>query len=677
MVSPTCKRETADDHQRLIELCLKAIERSRKDNPDAEIWSISTDGDSRRRGVFYALTTCQDLPPDDLLRKRLGEMPLFDYRCGKNHLTASCDPKHCFKRLRNKHLTDQGTAIMGHNFNDAVLRVHLSDLTEETLNELLNPNDKQDVTLMNRLLGAVVGLGVAHEIDSPIVKKSRTALRLLGCLYHHFLETYTNIRLNLTAQLQHLAAASHLMMCLYNLDKGRFMTVQLYYDLTVMVKDTYFCVAKTQLHDPDGQFWIILLGTDGLEKLFGIVRTIARSDMNCDALQLTDRLGISSTCNRILAHHPDWLSGPRRLSLKAASEQGAETSQKLDHINPASWKGNLYVKNVVLRRCWSKGREDALKELQDAGVNYNFDEMEARGCSMTCPLKMGQVVGIGAKSSVDEVEDEEDDIPETFIPASDTVINIRLPLEDHITDIPELDELAAAQLERKYEAWVKIDPDDENSKLQHKSTVMRVGSKPHTSGPQSQDRLRRVCGYTRHPTLISPGGDIRRIQITEGAGDRVNVLDPVCVLLRCSKSDIFLGIAQVTRIRIEHQNVDAILTKYMDEPDITFSFQIIDIVPIANGAPQDGGEWEWCGKVGVQVVDVSPKLISTTDAVLLPPTTPAFERFTGANTYRFSTQVLNDIGCTLVEKNREDFSRIPEVKRVSTFPYQSTTGEFQ
>jgi hypothetical protein len=57
-----------------------------------------------------------------------------------------------------------------------------------------------------------------------------------------------------------------------------------------MVKNAYFCVAKAKVDDPHGKFWIILLGTDRLEVLFGILRTMVGNDANLDLLQLGLRL---------------------------------------------------------------------------------------------------------------------------------------------------------------------------------------------------------------------------------------------------------------------------------------------------------------------------------------------------------------------------------------------------
>ena len=57
-----------------------------------------------------------------------------------------------------------------------------------------------------------------------------------------------------------------------------------------MIKNVYFCVAKAKVDDPNGNFYVLLLGTDRLEELFGILRTMIGNDTNLDVYQLASRL---------------------------------------------------------------------------------------------------------------------------------------------------------------------------------------------------------------------------------------------------------------------------------------------------------------------------------------------------------------------------------------------------
>jgi hypothetical protein len=174
---------------------------------------------------------------------------------------------------------------------------------------------------------------------------------------------------------------------------------QLYFDVQTWIKNTFFCVAKTKLDDPDGEFWLILLGTDTLEHLFGVVRTMISTDANADLLQLGNCLEAAATCCRILAEHPDWVRGPRRLSIRNWHDDPGDISTKYDHINPASWRGNVYVKDVVLLTSWTSGWRAAEQELQAANFPVPFTEMKRSGnIDMLCPFGDGKVILINGLS---------------------------------------------------------------------------------------------------------------------------------------------------------------------------------------------------------------------------------------------------------------------------------------
>jgi hypothetical protein len=188
-----------------------------------------------------------------------------------------------------------------------LIKAHLlnaSTLDERGINALLSPKDKQDVKLMYDLLTSIACLHDANATNSPAEQQTWGLLVLLGKLYAHLLEAYTNVDLTLHQQLTHLSAAAHLIIAFYAKEKGGSMPSQLYFDLMTMIKNAYFCVAKTQVDDPEGSFWIILLGSDPLEALFGKVRTISGCDSNIDQLQLANRTDSTVICTNILVEHP-------------------------------------------------------------------------------------------------------------------------------------------------------------------------------------------------------------------------------------------------------------------------------------------------------------------------------------------------------------------------------------
>ena len=250
-------------------------------------------------------------------------------------------------------MTLDGVVLTPQLLKRHLLKQGLKD--ERGINALLSPKDKQDVKLMYDLLSSIATLPPPSQDDSPSEQQSRNILYLLSKLYSHLLEVYTNINLSLHQQLVHLSAAAHLILAFYAKEKGGSMPSQLYFNLMTMIKNAYFCVAKTQIDEPDGSFWIILLGSDPLETHFGKVSTIQGNDSNVDQLQLANQTDSVVICTRILAENPEWERGPRRLNMKTWAEEAGDVSMKLDHINPHSWRGNVTVKNVVLLTCWTEG----------------------------------------------------------------------------------------------------------------------------------------------------------------------------------------------------------------------------------------------------------------------------------------------------------------------------------
>jgi hypothetical protein len=228
-----------------------------------------------------------------------------------------------------------------------------------------------------------------------------------------------DINLSLNEQLVHLSAAAHLVLAIYHSDKGEFIPVQTCFDLMSIIKNNYFCVPKTQLDNPAGDFFIILLGTDGLEKIFGKVWPMIGNDTNVDQLQLTNRIDGAVKCVNILEAHPEWGGQARRLSVKPLPKDATEISSKYDHINPRSWKGVANVVNVALDECWSSGRRSAEKSLKGADLTPPFEKMEEdSGFDILRPFGKSKTMLVDGKEAGerDESDEERDDPQSTPLP---------------------------------------------------------------------------------------------------------------------------------------------------------------------------------------------------------------------------------------------------------------------
>ncbi|KAF8888953.1 hypothetical protein CPB84DRAFT_1816493 [Gymnopilus junonius] len=275
--------------------------------------SIASDGESHHGEAFICLTFKCKLHPSSLIFTYLRDLKFMNMEVGNDDLMADKDFKHIFKQCQNLHV-----------------------------NSILNPNDKQDVKLAYNLL---------HESHHPGFMDTRETLRTLRTFFQHILLPYICIDLDLTEQLIHLSAAAHMLLAMWHEGAGSaFMPSQLYIDIQIMIKNVFFCVVKTKADNPDGQFFLILLGTDHLEELFGILHTMVGGDMSLDILQLV--LGI-------LANHPEWDRSPQCLNLPALLKDGLDIHKDVDHIKPASWHGNMSVANVNLWTCWIEGHHHA------------------------------------------------------------------------------------------------------------------------------------------------------------------------------------------------------------------------------------------------------------------------------------------------------------------------------
>ncbi|KAK0491941.1 hypothetical protein EDD18DRAFT_1080307, partial [Armillaria luteobubalina] len=76
--------------------------------------------------------------------------------------------------------------------------------------------------------------------------------------------------------------------------------------IIIMIKNVFFCIAAGKIDNPNGNFHLILLGTNGLKKLFGILCTMVSNDTNVNMLQLANCLTGTTEVANILAHYPKW-----------------------------------------------------------------------------------------------------------------------------------------------------------------------------------------------------------------------------------------------------------------------------------------------------------------------------------------------------------------------------------
>ena len=644
------------------------------------LYCIETDGDSRRRRALIEITFIGDLPMSNPIYPTLSSLALFDLKCGVDALTPDFDWKHVLKRMRNTAVRLKGFTINGNSITAAVIKAHLvsTGMSAVSADSLLAPNDKQDVLLMVKLLYAISTLPPPASADSPLAQSIRRTLHLLGRLYSSLLNAYLDTSLSLHQQLVHLSCAAHLVLNLYNRDKGDFIPVQSYFDLMSMIKNAYFCVGKAQVDNPNAKFFLILLGTDGLEKIFGKVRSMVGNDTNADILQLANRIDGAVKCVNILELHPEWGGEARRLGVGPLQGNVDNISSKYDHINPRSWKGDVCVNQVVLVGCWNEGRRNAETCLVSAGIDSSFDRMQREGgYGILCPFGGGKVVLVdGLRAGERDETEEEFDLPSVI----ETTTDSAGANPESVENQPDIDDLAAtAELESLEDKtpvpYISIDPNNPSARKVHKSSVLRLLSDPLTF-TESRDRLKRVRGYSRYNEGITPSTSEAPSAPTPEDDDRLYLQDPALTLVQCD-TRVYLAVFQVLSIRRDGKEVPSLPPVFLVEPNIRIQGQVMKLSLITRPDDHQGSDWDWEWNGGFESKGVFRDLEGRFVQQVNPDRQPASRgRNTGEETYVFKSPELRAIAATMDERLSKDHNSLPVVPISDSFPYRSATGKY-
>ena len=579
-------------------------------------------------------------------------LPLMNLEVGEDDITADKDYKHIFKRLRNLLLRDKGLDVHGVHIKPAVVRSHFAsnNLTSTRTDYLLNPNDRQDVKLAYDMLQEIWSLPNPPTDALPGFRQTRSCFHLLGALFRHILIPYICVDLSLSEQLEHLSAASHLLFGLFSENKAttKLMPTQLDIDIMIMVKNVYFCVAKAKVDDPQGNFWIILLGTDRLEVLFGILRTMVGNDANLDLLQLGLRLTGTTEVSTVLAKYPHWDRAPRRLKLPAISRDGLTIHEHVDHVNPASWRGNVKVSQVILQTCWKLGRRKVEEDFPF--LIHTLRVATEQSFNLFSPL--GEDLVKGPRDA-----DDYDDTLEGIEPDSHLAV---AP-----SPSPDLEDAIAEELPcGKHKPYFEL-----GGKEVYKARYLNHAFSQYKK-TGSTDRLKRVASIQRYAVKLTdnhPG--ILDCDPMSG-DDQVQMDLPVASLVRC-RGRIFLCVGEVNDIIVDNQHTDHIAVEYLAEQTVVVSYQMLYIVPAkVQDDPNLKNDWRWSGGRGLGSHRVPGRLIQ--------PINPSLSTKEPRNPfYLFESGVLMAIGKTILGKLESGNANlvIPEVKESEWFPYREETGK--
>src|ERR1700761_4614449 len=149
LISGSCKRETGEQHAQILETTLDAARVT-----NLRTICICSDGEARRGKAMIHLTFKNRLSPSSAIYDLLCDLEFMNFMVGDDDLTADKDYKHVFKCLRNWLLRLRGIVVLDLEISMAALRsqLHHGGLNQTHTNNLLHPNDRQNVNLAYTLL---------------------------------------------------------------------------------------------------------------------------------------------------------------------------------------------------------------------------------------------------------------------------------------------------------------------------------------------------------------------------------------------------------------------------------------------------------------------------------------------------------------------------------------------
>ena len=108
----------------------------------------------------------------------------------------------------------------------------------------------------------------------------------------------------------------------------------------------FFVVQQAQNLCPGEKMYLWQVGSDDLENLFAVVRTLTHS-RNVNLKELGERLGAAVAMQRVYSDHESWRRVSRRLN------------GTFDHMDTTTWDkgaaGNTDLRGVDLGSVWESG----------------------------------------------------------------------------------------------------------------------------------------------------------------------------------------------------------------------------------------------------------------------------------------------------------------------------------
>jgi hypothetical protein len=332
-----------------------------------------------------------------------------------------------------------------------------------------------------------------------------------------------------------------------------------------------------------------------------------------------------------------------------------ELTSKVDHINPASWRGDVHVKNVNPQTSWILGQQKAIELVPNA--KKVFEDGEGND-AIDFLSPFGQIL-VNQRDEEDGAYDcsdllaeyppsneDIDESPATHIRPAASVSHSDTTLDGDLEDA-----MASELLRGPVSSDVMI-----GGKKMGKPAALRLRLQ-HRVNRASTDRLRRVeevpCFNSSDKGSFS---DNLIISGSEFGSPCIRVGHPAAALVRCDEK-VFLALVNVTGLKLGDIDLPGLEIKYLGDKTAKIDVQILRIVPTTEDIDPTGQhDWCWLQQMDMVCKNVPGRLICPIDATMLI-------RKPGETTYLFvSTSLLALAGNLYRQLSANDSLRIPAVK---------------
>jgi hypothetical protein len=160
-------------------------------------------------------------------------------------------------------------------------------MSDPKIDVLFQPDDAQNVPCAVELIQA---LRKVDDIPQATLdfgeQQDIRAISGFAKIFGAFLDGFTNNTLSLSEQMASLSKYAHMAAYLQRTDGEKFMKGELYADTMAAVTNAFVSLAKQQKLGPHLPFFLFLLGSDGVEKLFAFLRMLGGHNPNFNLVEL-------------------------------------------------------------------------------------------------------------------------------------------------------------------------------------------------------------------------------------------------------------------------------------------------------------------------------------------------------------------------------------------------------